>query len=117
MNMNIEFFSSPGCSKCGHGKEVLRKLTEKLGGDKVVVTAGMAITVDSIGFAVLAGFLFATLFTLPMVITSYKGVHEDAKQLLNRAAKGSPYLRAVLLLGTALYLLIPSLDIDISLCH
>ncbi len=78
----------------------------------VVVTAGMAITVGSIGFAVLAGFLFATLFTLPMVITSYKGVHEDAKQLLNRAAKGSPYLTAVLLLGTALYLLIPSLDIN-----
>lgn len=78
----------------------------------VVVTAGMAITVGSIGFAVLAGFLFATWFTLPMVIAAYNGVHDDAKQLLNRAAKGSPYLTAVLLLGTALYLLIPSLEIN-----
>ncbi len=78
----------------------------------VIVTAGMAITVDSVGIAVIAGLLFATLFTLPMVVASYKGIHEDAKQLLNRVAKGSPYLTAVLLLGTALYLLVPSLDIN-----
>jgi len=77
----------------------------------VLVTAGMAVTVHSIGFAILAGFLFATLFTLPMAIASFKGVHDDARQLLNRAAKGSPYLTAVLLFGTALFLLIPSLDL------
>jgi len=77
----------------------------------ILVTAGMAVTVGSITFAVLAGFLFASLFTLPMVITSYKGVHDDAKQLLNHAAKGSPYLTAVLLIGTAIILLIPALDI------
>jgi len=80
----------------------------------VVVTAGMAVTVGSIGFAALAGFLFASLFTLPMVIASYKGVHDDAKQLLNHAAKGSPYLTAVLLIGTAIALLIPALDINVA---
>jgi cytochrome c-type biogenesis protein len=80
----------------------------------VLVTAGMAVTVSSITFAVLAGFLFASLFTLPMVITSYKGVHDDAKQLLNHAAKGSPYLTAVLLIGTAIILLIPALDINVA---
>ncbi len=78
----------------------------------VIVTAGMAVTVGSVGFALLAGFLFATLFTLPMVIATFKGVHDDARQLLNRAAKGSPYLTAVLLFGTALILLVPSLDIN-----
>ncbi|MFK5915707.1 MAG: thioredoxin family protein [Woeseiaceae bacterium] len=35
MAINIEVFSSPGCGKCGHAKEVLRKLTEELGGDKI----------------------------------------------------------------------------------
>ena len=35
MSMNIEFFSSPGCGKCGHGKDVLRKLADELGGDKI----------------------------------------------------------------------------------
>jgi len=78
----------------------------------VIVTAGMAVTVGSIGFAMLAGGLFASLFTLPIVIATYKGVHEDARQLLNRAAKGSPYLTAVLLFGTALILLVPLLDIN-----
>ncbi len=78
----------------------------------VIVTVGMAITVDSISIAAIAGFLFATLFTLPMVIATYKGVHEYARQLLNRAAVGSPYLTAVLLFSTALYLLIPALDIS-----
>lgn len=33
--LNIEIFSSPGCSKCGHAKEVLRQLANELGGDKI----------------------------------------------------------------------------------
>ncbi|MFV2059689.1 MAG: cytochrome c biogenesis CcdA family protein [Gammaproteobacteria bacterium] len=78
----------------------------------VIVTAGMVITVNSIGFAIIAAVLFASLFTLPMVIAAYKGMDGDGQQLLNRAAKGSPYLTAVLLLGTALFLLVPSLDIN-----
>lgn len=78
----------------------------------VIVTAGMAVTLGSLSFAAIAGLLFASLFTLPMSITAYKGVHEDAKQLLNHAAKGSPYLTAVLLVGLATVLLIPALDIS-----
>lgn len=35
MSIHVEIFSSPGCSKCGHAKEVLRKMAEELGGDKV----------------------------------------------------------------------------------
>jgi len=78
----------------------------------VIVTAGMSVSVGSVWIAILAGFLFATLFTLPMVFVSFKGVNEDTRELLNRAAKASPYLTAVLLFGTALFLLIPSLDIN-----
>jgi len=33
MSINIEVFSSPGCGKCGHAKEVLRKLVEEIGDD------------------------------------------------------------------------------------
>jgi len=32
MSIKVEVFSSPGCSKCGHAKEVLRKLAEEWGG-------------------------------------------------------------------------------------
>lgn len=35
MSIKVEVFSSPGCSKCGHAKEVLRKLAEEIGGDRV----------------------------------------------------------------------------------
>ena len=33
--IKVEVFSSPGCSKCGHTKEVLRKLVEELGVGKI----------------------------------------------------------------------------------
>ncbi|VAW96086.1 Cytochrome c-type biogenesis protein CcdA (DsbD analog) [hydrothermal vent metagenome] len=78
----------------------------------IMVTAGMAVTVDSILIAFIAALLFSTLFTLPMAFVLYKGIHSDAKQLLSRAAKISPFLTAILLLGTALVLLIPLLNIS-----
>lgn len=81
----------------------------------VIVVIGVAVTVDSILFAAIAGLLFASLFTLPMVFASYKGINSDTNDFLNRVAKGSPYLTAVLLLGAALYLLIPALDIDVDM--
>ncbi|MFV2059690.1 MAG: thioredoxin family protein [Gammaproteobacteria bacterium] len=31
MSISIEVFSSPGCGKCGHAKDVLRKLVTELG--------------------------------------------------------------------------------------
>ncbi len=77
-----------------------------------VVVVGLAVTVDAVGFAALAGVLFATLFTAPMAVTSFKGVHADGRELLNRAARGSPYLTTVLLFGAALYLLSPVLDVS-----
>lgn len=35
MGITVEVFSSPGCSKCGHAKEVLRKLAEEFGENRV----------------------------------------------------------------------------------
>ena len=32
MTINVEVFSSPGCGKCGHAKDVLRKITQEMGG-------------------------------------------------------------------------------------
>lgn len=32
MSIKVEVFSSPGCGKCGHAKEVLRRLAEEIGG-------------------------------------------------------------------------------------
>lgn len=33
--INIEVFSSPGCAKCGHTKDVLHKLVNELGSESV----------------------------------------------------------------------------------
>lgn len=77
-----------------------------------VVVAGLSMTVDSVGFAALAGLLFGTLFTAPLALTAFQGVQANGRDLLIRAAKGSPYLTAALLFGAALYLLIPALDIS-----
>lgn len=30
--IKVEVFSSPGCGKCGHAREVLRKLAAEIGG-------------------------------------------------------------------------------------
>ncbi len=81
----------------------------------VIVVMGVAVTVNSVAFAALAGLIFASLFTLPLVFSSYKGINADMNQFFNRAAKGSPYLTAVLLLGAAIYLLIPALDINVQM--
>ena len=33
MTIKVEVFSSPGCGKCGHAKEVLRKIAQEMGGE------------------------------------------------------------------------------------
>lgn len=33
--LKIEVFSSPGCSKCRHAKDVLKNLADDLGGEKI----------------------------------------------------------------------------------
>lgn len=33
--MKIEVFSSPGCAKCGHAKDVLKKVAEEVGGGRI----------------------------------------------------------------------------------
>lgn len=35
MSIKVEVFSSPGCGKCGHAKDVLRQIVDELGMDKV----------------------------------------------------------------------------------
>ncbi|RMG56136.1 MAG: cytochrome C biogenesis protein [Gammaproteobacteria bacterium] len=47
-----------------------------------------------------------------MVAAATRGIHEDGRQLLARFALASPWLTAALLLGTALYLLLPAVPLD-----
>lgn len=76
-----------------------------------VIIAGIAVTVDSLWLAAIAGVLFAGLFTLPMAIASRRGLHSNARQLLSKSAQASTTLTAVLLYGAALVLLMPEFDV------
>lgn len=78
----------------------------------LIVMVVIAITVDSIGWALTAGFLFATMFTLPMNLISRNGIDEIREKLLRYGSKINPYIITMLLLGAAFYLLIPSIDIN-----
>jgi len=53
-----------------------------------------------------AGFVFAALFTAPTAATALLGVSESDRRFLNGAARATPYLTAVLLYGSAVYLLV-----------
>jgi len=75
----------------------------------IIVIAGIAVTLGSISSAVIAGILFAFGFTLPMLVTVFRGVNEKTKYLLSQAANSTPYITAILLLGLATYLLMPVL--------
>ncbi len=111
---HLEFFKLlPGSKRMPHSVRLgltLPACTLPL----IAIVIGMSITLDSIVYAALAGFLFASLFTLPMAIATFRGLDDDGLELLNRTAKGSPYLTAVLLFGLALYLLVPSFEVNIA---
>ena len=77
-----------------------------------VVITGLVVTTQSITSAILAGALFASGFSLPMAVAAYRGIHKEGQDFLQHAAKGSPYLTAMLLFGAALYLLVPEFDLS-----
>jgi len=76
----------------------------------LMVVGALAVTLDSVVAAIVAGFVFATAFTAPLVYASVQGMDNDERQLLDRAARGSPYLTAALLFGAALALLLLQVD-------
>ena len=76
-----------------------------------VIVLGWALTVDSVALAALAGLLFATAFAAPMAVAALRGIHEDGRDLLERAAVTTPWITAALLYGAALWLLARGLDL------
>lgn len=78
-----------------------------------MVILGISITLDGVVWAMVAGLLFATGFSLPMIVAARKGIHEAGQAFLQRAAKGSPWFTAVLLLGAALVLILPQVDLSV----
>ena len=78
----------------------------------VIVVAAMAVTLGSISDALIAAFLFSSLFSLPLAVLALKGLDENGKALLGKAANISPYITAILLFTLAVFLTLPTLDMS-----
>jgi cytochrome c-type biogenesis protein len=69
-----------------------------------VIVAAAAVTVGSIAAAAAAGALFASCFTLPILVTTVTGLSAGGQRLLSVSARAASYVTAVLLYGGAMYL-------------
>lgn len=71
-----------------------------------IIMLSLTITLDSYPLAVIGGLLFASLFTLPTVITAVTGLSVTGQRFLKAAATATPYITGVLLYGAAAILLL-----------
>ncbi|MDA8256858.1 MAG: thioredoxin family protein [Betaproteobacteria bacterium] len=55
MTIKVEVFSSPGCTRCGQAKDMLRKVAEEIGGGRL--TWREVSVVDELDYAVKLGVL------------------------------------------------------------
>ena len=86
MSIKVEIFSSPGCSKCGHAKEVLRKLVDELGSGKLEWREVNIL--DEIDYAVELGVLSTPSIAVDneLVFTSLPSVKNLRVELERRLA-------------------------------
>ena len=77
-----------------------------------VVLSGSIVWSQSFLLAGVTGTLYAVMFTLPTIITAFRGVSEATKSFLDQAARITPYLTAVLFVGAALFLLLPEVNLN-----
>lgn len=76
----------------------------------LVVLIVLLATVNSVSLALVAALLFASLFSLPMVVAANTGMNASGRDFFSKAASGTPYLTALLLFSAAAYLVFPDID-------
>lgn len=94
MSINVEVFSSPGCGKCGHAKEVLRKLVDELGGDNIRWREVNIL--DEIDYAVEVGVLSTPSIAIDgkLVFTSLPSAKKLRVELESRLNPDDPVVQA-----------------------
>lgn len=78
----------------------------------MVILIVLVVSVNSLPMAIISALLFATLFSVPVLVAAITGINESGKDFLSKAASGTPYLTAVLLFSAAFYLLLPEFNLD-----
>jgi len=87
--IKVDVFSSPGCSKCSHTKEILRKLVEELGGDAIQWREVNIL--DELDHAVQLGVLSTPAISIngELVFSSLPSVNKLRTELLAHLATGN----------------------------
>ena len=79
-----------------------------------LVVIGMSITINTLTFAFTAGLIYATMFTLPTAVVIFAGISSKKKELLNNAARITPYITAGLFVIAAFTIVIIKLDMNVE---
>ncbi len=69
----------------------------------VLITAYLVVQQQSLTLALAAAWLFASLFSLPMMLASFTGMSETGREFLSRSAGITPWMTALLLFSVALW--------------
>ncbi len=80
----------------------------------VIVLGGLVVSLDSVVFAALAGLVFGTMFSMPMIVAASRGMDRRKRQLFALFATHAPWITALLLAGAALYLLSPEWNLGVT---
>ena len=80
----------------------------------VIVIAGISIATDSPLFSAFAGLLFAILFNSPIFYLAATKVDDRVGYVLSIIAKITPFITSFLLVGTAIYLLLPTAETSMA---
>ena len=90
MGIKVEVFSSPGCSKCGHAKEVLRKLADELGQGRIGWREVNIL--EEMDYAVELGVLTTPAIAIDgeLVFSGLPGARRLRQELERRLGDGAP---------------------------
>ncbi len=76
------------------------------------VLAGLVVTADSVFLAIVAGGLFAAMFTLPTALVAASGINAQGAVGFSRAARTAPFITAALMFAAALWLLLQDVEMQ-----
>jgi len=87
MTIKVEVFSSPGCGKCGHAKDVLKKLADEIGGNSIDWREVNIL--EELDYAVGLGVLSTPSIAIndELIFTSLPSAKKLRDELLDRLSK------------------------------
>ena len=87
MSIKVELFTAPGCSRCTHAKETLRRIVEEIGGNRLEWRCVEVL--DEIDYAVSIGVLSTPAIAVDgvLVFTSLPSMRKLRDDLKYRIAQ------------------------------